>query len=149
MNAAASEKNLVITRTFRAPRELVWEAWADPEQLLKWFGPRHHPATKIEGEFRVGGKYRRCLTAADGQGDLWLTGEYREIVVPERLVFTFTWDGTQDTSTNVMLVTLTFEDEGANTKMTLRQTGFLDVGQGEGHNEGWNSCFDRLVDFLA
>jgi len=142
-------RTLVITRTFRAPRALVWNAWTDPKLLLKWFGPRHHMATKIEGDFRIGGTFRRCLAATDGSGDVWLGGAYREIVPMERLVFTFQWDGAQETPTNEMLVTLTFEDDGADTKMTLQQTKLRDIDQRDAHNEGWSSSFDRLEELLA
>lgn len=139
---------LVITRTFRAPRELVWKAWSDPKQMIQWMGPRSHPARHLEGEFRPGGVWRCCLTAADGSGDLWQGGIYHEIVEPERMVFTFAWDGDDGKPENEMLITLTFVEDGAGTKMTLRQTGFRSVEQRDGHNGGWTSCFDRLEEFL-
>jgi uncharacterized protein YndB with AHSA1/START domain len=148
MNFANTDKpELIITRIFRAPRQLVWKAWTDPEQLIKWFGPRHHPATHVEGDFRLGGTFRRRLIGSDGE-ELWNGGIYREIVEPERLVFTFAWEGDDGKPENEMLITLTFAEEGTETRMTLHQTDFRAVEQRDGHNEGWNSSFDRLEEFL-
>jgi uncharacterized protein YndB with AHSA1/START domain len=112
-------------------------------------GPRHHPVTQVEGEFRPGGAYRSRLSATDGSGDLWHGGVYREIVEPERMVFTFAWDGDDGKPENEMLITLTFAEDGPNTKMTLHQTGFRAVEQRDGHREGWSSSLDRLEEFLA
>jgi uncharacterized protein YndB with AHSA1/START domain len=140
---------LVITRTFPAPRELVWQAWADPKQMVQWMGPRHHPARHYENDFRPGGKWRSCLTATDGSGDLWVGGEYRELLEPERMVFTFAWDGDDGRPENIMLVAITLAAEGEGTRMTFHQTGFRDAEQRDGHNGGWTSCLDRLEEFLA
>jgi len=140
---------LVITRTFRAPRELVWEAWADPKQMARWMGPRSHPATHYENDFRTGGAWRSRLVATDGSGELWVGGSYHELIEPERMVFTFAWDGDDGKPENEMLIALSFAEEGAGTKMTLRQTGFRSVEQRDGHNGGWTSCFERLEEFLG
>jgi uncharacterized protein YndB with AHSA1/START domain len=140
---------LVVTRLFRAPRALVWKAWTDPKQSIQWFGPRRHPATQVESDFRPGGGYRYRLTSPDGSEELWLSGFYREIVEPERLVFTFAWDGNDGKPENEMLIAITFAEEGAHTKMTLHQTGFRAVDQRDGHDEGWNSSFDRLEEYLV
>lgn len=147
---APLEPELVIERVFSAPRQLVWNAWIDPKQMIKWMGPRDYPSVHLEGEVRVGGKWRGCLRhVGDGQ-NLWQGGEYKEIVEPEKLVFTFFWEGDDGKPENVMLITLTFAEQGANkTKMTMRQTGFRNIEQRDGHNGGWSSTFDRLEEFLA
>lgn len=147
---APLEPELVIERVFRAPRQLVWNAWVDPKQMIQWMGPRDYPSVHLEGEIKVGGKWRGCLRhVGDGQ-NLWQGGEYKEIVPPEKLVFTFYWEGDDGKPENVMLITLTFAEQGANqTKMTMRQTGFRSIEQRDGHNGGWSSTFDRLEEFLA
>lgn len=144
----STSPELVITRTFRAPRKLVWQAWADPKQVVQWMGPRHHPANHYENDFRPKGAWRSRLVAADGSENLWVGGIYHELVEPERMVFTFAWDGDDGKPENEMLITLTFAEDGAGTRMTLHQTGFRAVEQRDGHNEGWNSCFDRFEEFL-
>ena len=152
-NDAATQANddrvLIVTRVFDAPRALVYAAWTEPERMKQWMGPRDYPAVHQEGEFRPGGHWRACLRSVKDGHDLWQGGVYKEIVPPERLVFTFAWDREDRTTGHEMLVTLTFEDYGAGkTKMILRQELFESVESRDGHNFGWNSCFDRLAEYL-
>lgn len=140
---------LVITRVFDAPRELVFEAFTDPKHGLHWMGPRDYPIVKMEGELKPGGKWRSCLRAKDSGEELWNGGVYREVVAPERLVYTFAWDEESGNTPTETLVTLTFEDENGKTKMTFRQAPFASTESRDGHNEGWNSSFDRLDDYLS
>ena len=81
---------LVIERVFDAPRELVWKAWTDPEQVMRWWGPKGYTSPAAEIDFRVGGKYLFAMRSPEFQEgrDLWSTGVYREIVPLERLVCT-------------------------------------------------------------
>ena len=147
-DATIDERVLVITRIFDAPKELVWDAWADPKQAVQWAGPRDHPAISVEGDFRVGGKYRTVLKSVETGELLGHGGVYRDIVEHKLLSFTFAWD--RDNGNQDMLVTLTFEDAGkGKTKFTLRQEPFISVAERDGHNGGWNSAFDRLAEFLA
>jgi uncharacterized protein YndB with AHSA1/START domain len=146
-DAAIDDRVLVITRIFDAPRELVWQAWADPEMAIQWAGPRDHPAISVEGDFRVGGKYRTVLKSKETGELLGHEGVYRDIVPHKLIAFTFAWD--RDNGEQDMLVTLTFEDAGKDkTKFTLRQERFVSVEERDGHNGGWSSAFDRLGEFL-
>jgi uncharacterized protein YndB with AHSA1/START domain len=145
---APLDPELTIERAFDAPRALVWQAWADPKRMVQWMGPRAHPAVHLEGHFQVGGKWRGCLRGEDNE-ELWHGGEYREIAEPERLVFTFYWEGDDGQPENVMLIALTFTELGPKrTKMTMLQTRFRDAEQRDRHRGGWSSTFDRLEEFL-
>lgn len=140
---------LTIERVFNAPRELVWQAWVDPKRMIQWMGPRDHSAMHLEGEVKVGGKWRSCLRTPN-QESLWQGGEYREIVEPERLVFTFYWESDDGRPENVMLITLTFAELGPKkTKMTMHQAGFRNIEQRDGHSCGWTSTFDRLEEWVV
>ena len=148
---AAAEGELVITRIFDAPRELVFNTWVDPEQAAYWIGPRGFTAHHLEGELRPGGAWRLCLRPDDGGKDLCQGGVYREVVAPERLVFTFAWEGEGENGGPgpETLVTVTFaEHEGNKTRLIFRQSVFKSIEQLEGHGGGWNSTFDRLEDRL-
>ncbi|MEE2691256.1 MAG: SRPBCC domain-containing protein [Pseudomonadota bacterium] len=139
---------LVLTRTFSAPRSLVWEAWTDPEHLSQWMGPREHPACSYECDLRVGGAWRARLRAADGGPDLTVGGVYREIVPAERLVFTFVWDEPHAAHGHNTLVTISLADKGDGTEMTLRQQFLPSIEERDGHAHGWSSSFDRLAEHL-
>jgi uncharacterized protein YndB with AHSA1/START domain len=148
---------LNITRVFDAPRELVWKVWTDPEHMKNWAGPRQFYATNIENDPRAGGKWRLRLQSDGfdtGDGvlrkiDVWQGGVNREVVEPERLVYTFKWDQNPALSENVeTVVTVTFEDKGGKTLMNFHQAFFVTTGDRDGHGRGWNSAFDKLEDYL-
>ena len=154
-----TEPELVITRVFDAPRELVWKTWTDPERVKRWCGPAGFTAPVCEIDLRVGGVNLYCMRSPDGQ-DYWSTGIYREIVPPERIVAT---DSFADEKGNVvpashygmgpdfpteLLVTVTFEDQDGKTKMTLWHAGMPEGQMSEMVAAGWNESFDKLAETL-
>ncbi len=112
-------------------------------------GPRGFTATHNENDRRVGGKWRLCLRRDETGEELWQGGVNREIVAPERLVFTFAWDGEAGCSGPETLVTITFAERAGKTTMTFRQEVFDTTANRDGHQGGWTSTFDRLAEFLA
>lgn len=151
------ERELLITRIFDAPRELVWKAWTDPEHFKLWWGPKDFTCPFCEMDLRVGGKYLNCMRSPEGR-DYWTTGVYKEIVPLERFVYT---DSSADAEGNAVpatdygmspdfpletLVTVTFEDDQGKTKMTLTHVG-MPVGEtSEQAGAGWNESFDKLAE---
>jgi uncharacterized protein YndB with AHSA1/START domain len=144
---ATAQHELVITRIFDAPRALVFKAWSKAEHAVRWYGPKNFTVPHCKIDFRVGGAYRACLRAPDGQ-EYWMRGIYREIVEPERIAFTFAWEEEGERGRENM-ITVTFAEQGEQTRMTFRQAFFESVSERDSHNEGWSECFDRLVLFLA
>jgi uncharacterized protein YndB with AHSA1/START domain len=157
---ATQEKALVMVREFDAPRELVWKAWSEPEHYMRWWGPRDYTCPSCEIDFRVGGVFLGCMRSSEGQ-EIWSTGVYREIVPLERIVCT---DSFADADGNVvpathygmpadipleMLVTVTLEDLGGRTRMTVRHEGLPAGEMTDGANAGWNESFDKLAESLA
>ncbi|MEK1889039.1 MAG: SRPBCC domain-containing protein [Phyllobacterium sp.] len=140
---------LTIRRLFNAPPALVFDAFADPRRMLQWLGPRDYPATCVEADLRVGGKWRACLDSAATGEKLWHGGVYQEIVPDRTLAFTFAWDQEDGRPGNETLVHITFEDQASKTLMIFRQSIFETPESCEGHEEGWNSAFDRLEELLA
>ncbi len=153
-------KELIITRAFDAPRERVWKAWADPDCLKQWWGPRDFTAPSITLDFREGGTYLYCMRSPEGQ-DYWSTGTFREVVPMERIVYT---DSFADAEGNPvpashygmegdwpaeLRVTLTFEDQDGKTKFMLRHAGLPEGQHREMCGMGWKESLDKLAASLA
>lgn len=145
-SAPPSDRVLVLTRIFNAPPRLVFSAWTKPEHLVRWWGPTNFTLPSCEIDFRVGGRYRYCMRSPDGI-DFWVSGTFREIVEPERIVFT--WERVNPpTVTPHSVVTVTFEPLGDKTKFTLHHAVFISVEDRDDHQGGWNGCLDRLGAFV-
>jgi len=135
---------MILTRVFDAPRELVWKLWTEPEHIRKWWGPKGFTLPGCEMDFRPGGAYRFVMRGPDGE-DNPFHGVYREVVRNERIVFTAILDNLPG---HELLTTVTFADEGGNTKLTVRQTTPPGV-PGLGQNQGWSETLERLADLIA
>lgn len=145
----SDERVLTITRVFDAPRELVFAAWTDPKHAAQWWGPKGFTTVSNTMDVRVGGEWRRSMRSPEGAGHR-SRGVYREIVPPERLVFTFCWErGGAPGHGPETVVTVTLAELGPRqTELTLRQEGFAtSVGRDE-HVRGWSSTLDRLAGYL-
>jgi uncharacterized protein YndB with AHSA1/START domain len=143
-----AERELVMTRLLDAPREMVFAAWTDPKQAMQWWGPEGLAVVALEMEVRPGGKWRKCMRAPDGT-DYWRSGVYREVVAPERLVFTYVSDDPLGVPGHETLVTVTFEQRGAKTMMTLRHSGFDAKPARDSHLGGWTSCIERFARYMT
>jgi uncharacterized protein YndB with AHSA1/START domain len=144
-------RRLDLTRTFAAPRALVWMAWTRPEMRVNWLGPVDWPMVEGFNDLRVGGEWRACLRSVETGEDLWQSGHYREIVEPERLVFTFKWDESHEDgppADTLVTVTLRETDDGR-TRMDFIHEGLKSERSLTGHEYGWNSTLDRLEAWLA
>ncbi len=145
-NSAAAEpadRELVVTRIFDAPRALVFEAWTEPKHLMRWFAPNNFTVPVCEMEFRTGGKFRLCMR---GFGkDHWMNGVFREIVAPERIVWTALLDGDR----NEVLTTVTFADHERKTRLTVHQTFSIETDSTRGARQGWTETLEHLAEYLA
>jgi uncharacterized protein YndB with AHSA1/START domain len=144
----SADRVLEIERIFDAPRSLVFKAWTEPEHLVHWYGPRGFTLRSCKLDLRPGGSWRSCMLSPEGR-EYWVKGVYREIVEPERLVFTYAHENQDGTVVNETLVTVTFAEQRGKTKLTLRQAIFESVKERDSHRGGWNSSLDRLVEYLA
>ncbi|WP_326569776.1 SRPBCC domain-containing protein [Amycolatopsis rhabdoformis] len=142
-----THRDLTITRVFDAPRELVFRAWTEPEQLASWLGPEDFAASVAKLDLRAGGAWRARIHSEKHGVARWMQGAYREISPPGRLVFTFSWDDPQDV-VGETLVTITLADVGDKTEMTFHQAPFPTEEERAGHHDGWSSTFDDLARYL-
>ena len=143
-----SDVELVTIRAFDAPRELLWEVWTSPEHLPKWLlGPEGWTMPVCESDLRVGGAWRFVWRQADGT-EMGMTGEYREITPPERLVSTQSWGGEWPETTN----TLVFTEDGERTIVTQTilypSLEARDAAIATGMQKGMDAGFDRLDAYL-
>ena len=143
-----SDREIVMTRVFDAPRDLVFEAHTSCEHMSKWWGPRRYQTISCEIDFRPGGAWRIVQSGSDGQA-FGFHGEFREIVRPERIVWTFEFEGMPG---HVSVDTLTLEEHDGKTTLTATSVfdtvedrdGMLQSGMQEGAAETW----DRLDEYL-
>jgi len=141
------ERELVMTRIFDAPRSLVFKAWTEPERIMQWWGPRGFVTLSCEMDFCPGGLWRTRSKAPDGQ-EYMSRSVFREIVEPERLVFTYAWEDAAGKSKHETLVTITFVEQNGKTVLTFQQGVFASVTSRDEHEEGWRSAFELLSEYL-
>jgi uncharacterized protein YndB with AHSA1/START domain len=146
-NSASAERELVMRRTFNAARELVFRAWTEPQLLAQWSCPRGFSFTAQSGDLRVGGSFSATMRSPEGT-EHRLRGVYREIVPPERLVFTHLWVDERGNPGPETLVTVTLTEHDGRTEMMFHQGIFTSVAAREGHEQGWQGCFERLEELL-
>jgi uncharacterized protein YndB with AHSA1/START domain len=140
---------ITITRVFDAPRERVWEEWTRPEAFADWFGGSESevPLSSVAMDVRPGGSWRLTMLADEGRREIRWKGEYREVLVPERLVFTISDQPGEDA---YELITVVLTDLGdGRTEMHLDQRGRLPAEVYDRAKEGWSTFFDRLAERLA
>jgi NADPH2:quinone reductase len=154
------EQALVITRTFDAPRGLVFQAWTEPERVMRWWGPKDFTTPICEIDLRPEGGYRYCMRSPEGQ-DFWAQGVYREIVEPERVVCTDTFADEKGNPVSPehygmspewpaeTLVTVTFTEHAGKTRLTLQHSPLKPGRERDMCRQGWNESLDNLADYLA
>lgn len=147
-----SESEVLLTRLFDAPRELVFKTWIEPHHLAQWWGPRGFTNPVCELDVRVGGKILIHMSAPDGVV-YPMTGTFWEVVPPERLVFTAIAEDIGGRALLEGLVTVTFEDEDGKTKVTVREKAVALVPAAgrmlDGMENGWAQSLNRLDALVA
>jgi uncharacterized protein YndB with AHSA1/START domain len=160
MRQPNSDREVLITRLFDSPRELVFAAWTDPEHLEHWYAPNGCTIHFAKLDLRQGGRFHSCIRSPDGH-ECWCVGVYREIVVPERIVYTLAIADEQGNRVEPAsvgmdrdwpaetIVTVTFaEPEPGKTKLTLHQTVSESIAKRTGAHPSWIQMLDRLAQEL-
>jgi uncharacterized protein YndB with AHSA1/START domain len=157
-------KPFEITRVFDAPRDRVWKAWTEAERLKHWFGPKGFKTHTCKVDLRPGGVFHYGMKAPDG-ADVWGKFVYREIQAPKRLVFIVSFSDPKGGVTRhpgspgwplEMLSTVTFEEQGGKTKVTVQwlphnateaERKTFEEGR-DGMKQGWTGTFEQFADYL-
>jgi uncharacterized protein YndB with AHSA1/START domain len=162
-----SNREIVIARTFNAPRELVWEAWTDPKHFVHWWGPFPTVNPTCEMDLRPGGAFKWVMLSPDGT-QYPVTGVYKEIVKPERIVYTNSLADNPPAWHDMLnelrkapkgslvpdgIVTVTFEDSAGKTQLTITtlfdSAATAEAFRGMQMVQGWGMSLDRLERVVA
>jgi uncharacterized protein YndB with AHSA1/START domain len=153
--AIATDSEVLIARTIKAPREKVFDAWTEQEQLIKWFAPTGCTISYKQLEAAQGGHYISCVHVPDGK-ECWCKGAYLELNRPNCLVFSMVVCDEQGREITAIdagmdpewpdetIVTVTFEDIAGNTRLTLHQTVSESLAKRTGAYPSWLIMLDNL-----
>lgn len=154
-NKTTADHEVYLTYTFNVPREIVFKAWTDPKQLVKWFAPHNCTISYKKLDIRTGGSYISCINNPQF-GDCWCKGVYKEVIFPERIEFTMVvsdeYGNTVDPVKAGMdpdwpietLVSITFSELDGKTIIVLRQTVSQQLATKTGAYPSWIQMMERL-----
>ena len=147
-----TRREVTLTRLIDAPRELVFKAWTDAKLLAQWWGPRGFTAPTCKIDAKKGGMMHIVMRAPDGH-EFPMEGTIREIVSPERIVFTNTPVDSSGDHLIEGITTVTFESVGNKTKLTLHTSAVAlkpeAVPMLQGMEQGWTETIDRMEEFVT
>jgi glutathione S-transferase len=146
MNQAATFQ-LEMTRFIRAPREKVFDAFTHQDALAAWHCPRGMHVSEVSADARVGGRYRIAIAARDGSAFI-VAGQYQALDRADFLAYTWSWERGAMAPDRITLIEVTLIARDGGTALHMRHTGFPDAMARDGHVSGWQSVFNRLVDYL-
>jgi len=136
-----------VERTFDATADAVFDAWTNPEVLRRWWkAAPTHEVDLTELDVRVGGGYRLVMRNTESGEDHEVYGTYREVSRPDRLVYSWAWEGTGPYANHESEVAVTFaEHEPGRTTVTIEHTGLLDATSAANHRRGWEGVLDSFA----
>ena len=143
---------LRVTRLIKAPRERVFAAWTTPEEIMKWFGPDGCKVLSAKVDLRTGGQYRIRVEGCENNGRMAVSGVYREIKAPSRLVYTWSWTDESEAETSEpvdTLVTVDFLDKEGFTEVQITHDRFPNSDMRDRHSHGWTGTLEKLDRLLA
>lgn len=146
MNETETTAALRLTRQFKAPREAVFKAWTDAKALAAWFGPEGMETRKVKMDPRPGGRFSLEMYEADGVYPV--SGAFREVTPPERLVLSWIW-GSGELEGLETVVTVELREKDGGTELTLTHEGLPSDRARELHGQGWTGSFNCLERYLA
>ena len=137
---------LELTPALRAPPERIFRALTEPVELAAWWGPQGFTTPEIDLDLRVGGRYRFTMQPPDAE-PFHLSGEFLVINPPSQLSYTFRWEE-PDPDDRTTVVTLSLQDIGDTTQVSLIQAEFATDARLELHRDGWSDSLDKLRELV-
>jgi uncharacterized protein YndB with AHSA1/START domain len=149
MSEAAEEKPVLqLNRVIPASRERVFAAWTTPEAIKVWFGPARCRVLDVQVDLRVDGEYCFSLSTED-LGEIKVRGRYLEVTPPEKLIYTWRWEGNPELTIGTSLVTVEFTSAGTSTEICLTHEQLPSIESRDHHGRGWSGTFDKLEEYLV
>jgi uncharacterized protein YndB with AHSA1/START domain len=145
---STSEPQLSLTRRISAPRDRVYEAWTNPDVLRRWWGPGDFTCPEAVVDLKPGGSFRLVMQPPVGEV-MVLTGTYREVSPPSRLVYTWRWAEGPQRSEHESLVTVEFQERGQQTDVVVVHARFPPGHDLSQYQLGWESGLDKLAALLS
>ena len=139
---------LEISRVIEAPRDRVYAAWTDPEQLKQWFGPENVKTRELVADARVGGTFRWDIINSEGE-EMTMRGEFRELQPDKKIVFTWQWEDDEDWENHISIVTVELYDRDGGTELRLTHEQLPNEESRDGHTRGWESALDKLERLIS
>ena len=136
-----------VTRVIDAPREEVFRAWTEPDQIRQWWGPGEFTCPEAEVDLRPGGRYRLAMQPTAGEPFI-VGGTYREVEPPVRLVYTWRWESGPAADGSESLVTVDFHAREGKTELILTHTGFPKSHGPAPYQMGWEGGLDKFAALL-
>ena len=146
MTSAEHQLNIHVERVVPAPRPLVFRVSTVPEDLARWWGPKGFNIPSVSVDLRVGGAYRITMQPPEGERFV-LSGEFRDVVAPERLEYTFNWEP-PDPDDRETVVVFSLRDRGDFTEVAVDQGMFATEARRALHEGGWTESLERLEGFI-
>jgi uncharacterized protein YndB with AHSA1/START domain len=147
ISTPAAVPALVLRRTYKAPRQRVFEAWTKPELAVRFLGPGDVTVPELEMDVRTGGTYRIAMLMPDGER-MNAGGTYREVRAPERLSMTWRWEEDDPADEFDTLLTLEFNEHADGTELVLTHEQLASVESRDRHEHGWSLILDQLAGTL-
>jgi uncharacterized protein YndB with AHSA1/START domain len=139
---------LYLTRVVAASRERAFAAWTTPDAVKTWFGPEDCEVLDARIDLRIGGTYRFVLSAKR-LGQFSVTGQYKEVKPPNKLIYTWRWEGSAELTDATSLVTVEFVSAGPATEIRLTHEQLPDLESRDSHGHGWKGALDKFARYVA
>jgi uncharacterized protein YndB with AHSA1/START domain len=139
---------LYLTRVVPATRERVFAAWTTPDAVKAWFGPGDCEVLDARIDLRIGGKYS-IVMSTERLGQISVSGQYKEVQPPDKLIYTWRWEGSAELTDATSLVTVEFVPAGSATEIRLTHEQFPSLESRDNHGHGWKGALDQFAKYVA
>ncbi len=145
----AQDTKLGTEKQFSVPVEQLYQAWITPEDLKQWWHPSENKLTTVELNVQVGGQFKYEFEAKEGQTSLVITGEYKEVIPNQKLVYTWNWDVNNDhVKKSDHQLTIEFQSAGEGSRIHVTQDNYQNSESVTPHEEGWEKALNDLENYL-